>query len=69
MLYAVVPIRQDMVLQFITMYPRTTARGMELEYRPSKIAKHYMMTWFCLDAWPKLEKLRDISSSKPLTED
>ncbi|CAK9110963.1 unnamed protein product [Durusdinium trenchii] len=39
----------DMVLQFITMYPRTTARGMELEYRPSKIAKHYMMTWFCLD--------------------
>ena len=41
----------DMVLQFITMYPRTTARGLELEYRPWKIAKHYLLTWFCLVSW------------------
>ena len=39
----------DMVLQFVTMYPKTTARGLELEFRPCKIAKHYIMTWFFLD--------------------
>jgi len=39
----------DMVLQFVTMYPKTTARGLELESRPWKIAKHYVMTWFFLD--------------------
>ena len=38
----------DMVLQFVTMYPKTTARGLELEFRPCKIAKHYIMTWFFL---------------------
>jgi hypothetical protein len=38
----------DMVLQFVTMYPKTTARGLELESRPWKIAKHYVMTWFFL---------------------
>lgn len=42
----------DMVLQFVTMYPKTTARGLELEYRPWKIAKHYVMTWFVLVPWP-----------------
>ncbi|CAJ1407986.1 unnamed protein product [Effrenium voratum] len=39
----------DMVLQFITMYPKTTARGLEWEFRPRKIAMHYVKTWFCLD--------------------
>ncbi|CAE7532795.1 KCNH6, partial [Symbiodinium pilosum] len=39
----------DMVLQFVTMYPRTTARGLEWELRPQKIAKNYLRTWFFLD--------------------
>lgn len=41
--------RQDMVIQFFTMYPYTTARGIQWEDSLSKIAKHYMRTWFPVD--------------------
>ena len=47
----------DMILQFVTMYPKTTARGLELEFRPWKIAKHYLKTWFFLDAWASWVRL------------
>lgn len=40
----------DMLLQFVTMYPKTTARGLEWECRPRKIARHYVTTWFFLES-------------------
>mmetsp|Transcript_61078 Transcript_61078/g.126486 ORF Transcript_61078/g.126486 Transcript_61078/m.126486 type:complete len:692 (+) Transcript_61078:64-2139(+) len=39
----------DVFLQFVTMYPRTTPRGIVWEQRISKIAWHYTKTWFALD--------------------
>lgn len=39
----------DMVIQFFTMYPYTTARGIQWDDSLSKIAKHYMRTWFPVD--------------------
>ncbi|CAJ1349613.1 unnamed protein product [Effrenium voratum] len=39
----------DMVLQFFTMYPKRTARGIVWEDRLKKITKHYLKSWFCLD--------------------
>lgn len=39
----------DMVIQFFTMYPYTTARGIQWEDSLSKIAKHYLRTWFPVD--------------------
>lgn len=39
----------DVFLQFVTMYPRTTPRGIVWEQRVSKIAWHYMTSWFALD--------------------
>eukprot|EP00913_Durusdinium_trenchii_P033948 g31778.t1 len=39
----------DMVLQFFTMYPKTTPRGIEWETDLRKIGIHYMRTWFFLD--------------------
>jgi len=39
----------DMVVQFFTMYPITTARGVQWEDSLSKIAKHYLRTWFPVD--------------------
>ncbi|CAJ1368662.1 unnamed protein product, partial [Effrenium voratum] len=39
----------DMVLQFFTMYPRVTARGLQWEDSLSKIATHYLKTWFPID--------------------
>lgn len=40
---------EDMVVQFFTMYPITTARGVQWEDSLSKIAKHYLRTWFPVD--------------------
>lgn len=40
----------DVILQFITMYPRPTQSGVVWEQKVSKIAKHYVKTWFALDA-------------------
>ncbi|CAK8993198.1 unnamed protein product [Durusdinium trenchii] len=39
----------DMVLQFFTMYPKRSARGIIWEDRLKKITKHYLKTWFFLD--------------------
>ena len=38
-----------MVIQFFTMYPYTTARGIQWEDSLGKIAKHYLKTWFPVD--------------------
>lgn len=40
----------DVVLQFITMYPRPTQSGVVWEQKVSKITRHYVKTWFALDA-------------------
>lgn len=40
----------DVLLQFITMYPRPTQSGVVWEQKVSKIARHYVKTWFALDA-------------------
>jgi len=39
----------DMILQFFTMYPKSTARGIEWEHRCGHICAHYLRTWFALD--------------------
>ena len=39
----------DVFLQFVTMYPRTTPRGVVWEQKLSRIAGHYLKTWFALD--------------------
>ncbi|CAE7222344.1 unc-103 [Symbiodinium necroappetens] len=39
----------DMILQFFTMYPKRTARGVQWEHSLGKISRHYMKTWFALD--------------------
>eukprot|EP00435_Cladocopium_sp_Y103_P035114 s2535_g9.t1 len=39
----------DMVLQFFTMYAKTTPRGIEWETDLKKICRHYLLTWFPLD--------------------
>ena len=47
----------DVVLQFITMYPRPTQSGVVWEQKVSRIAKHYA-TWWLKD-WECLEITRD----------
>ncbi|CAK8997028.1 Potassium voltage-gated channel subfamily H member 6 (Ether-a-go-go-related gene potassium channel 2) (ERG-2) (Eag-related protein 2) (Ether-a-go-go-related protein 2) (Voltage-gated potassium channel subunit Kv11.2) [Durusdinium trenchii] len=39
----------DMVIQFFTMYPKTTARGIQWEDSLQKIARKYVTTWFPID--------------------
>ncbi|CAJ1329415.1 unnamed protein product, partial [Effrenium voratum] len=39
----------DMILQFFTMYPKQTPRGIEWEQRLHLICRHYLTTWFPLD--------------------
>jgi len=39
----------DMALNFFTMYPRTTARGIKWEDSLEKIARHYISGWFLID--------------------
>jgi len=39
----------DMVLQFFLMYPQKTNTGIRWEHRKSKIAIHYLTTWFIID--------------------
>lgn len=46
----------DVLLQFITMYPRPTQSGVIWEQKFSRISSHYVKTWFALDAaWQKQE--------------
>ena len=45
----VTELAEDMVVQFFTMYPITTARGVQWEDSLRKIAKHYLRTWFPVD--------------------
>ena len=40
----------DVLLQFITMYPRPTQSGVIWEQKFSRISSHYVKTWFALDA-------------------
>ena len=40
----------DVLLQFITMYPRPTQSGVVWEQKVSRISRHYLKTWFALDA-------------------
>ena len=47
----------DMVLQFVTMYPRTTARGLEWELNPRKIAMNYLRTAFCQARCDKIVRI------------
>ncbi|CAJ1373961.1 unnamed protein product [Effrenium voratum] len=40
----------DVCLQFVTMYPRATNSGTIWEQKVGKISRHYVKTWFALDA-------------------
>ncbi|CAL1136518.1 unnamed protein product [Cladocopium goreaui] len=39
----------DMALQFFTMYPKRSSRGIIWEDRLTRITRHYLKTWFFLD--------------------
>ncbi|CAE7362377.1 Kcnh6 [Symbiodinium pilosum] len=60
----------DMILQFFTMYPKKTARGVQWEHSLRKISRHYMKTWFLLDfdiislAIPGADNLKEFKGIK-----
>lgn len=51
----------DVILQFITMYPRPTQSGVVWEQKVSKIAHHYVAWW--LKDWECLEITRGCYST------